>query len=145
MNMDMDMDTIVFREIVVDDYHAGYMDLLFEFSKVEKRVSIDEFSAYIEERRHVRIFVAHDGTRIVGAGTIFTIDKLHNRPVGQIEDVIITESYRGNGIGKRIIDELVEIGLNEMKCYKVVLNCIDKNIGFYEKCGFQRAGSQMRK
>jgi len=145
MYMNMDIDNIVFREITIDDYYAGYMNLLFEFSKVEKNISIDEFSAYIKQCSNVRIFVAHDSTRIIGAGTIFKIDKLHNQPVGQIEDVIITESYRGMGVGKRIIYELVDVGLNEMKCYKVVLNCLDKNIGFYEKCGFQYVGVQMRK
>jgi len=23
-------------------------------------------------------------------------------------------------------------------CYKVILDCAEKNIGFYEKCGFKR-------
>jgi hypothetical protein len=31
-----------------------------------------------------------------------------------------------------------------MKCYKIVLNCIDKNEEFYKKCGFQKVGNQMK-
>ena len=50
-------------------------------------------------------------------------------------DVIISEKYRGLGLGKKIIEELVKIGINEFKCYKIILNCLDKNILFYEKCG----------
>ena len=132
------------REINSDDYHNGYMDLLFEFSNYKKEVSFEDFTTYINRRDSIRILVAIDENHIVGAGTFFKLDKLHNNPVGQIEDVIITESYRGKGIGKQIIDSLVKIGLHEMNCYKVILNCLDKNIKFYEKCGFTMVGSQMR-
>jgi glucosamine-phosphate N-acetyltransferase len=135
---------MIFREIITDDYYNGYMDLLFEFSNYKKEISFEEFTAYINNRENIRIYVVLDENRIIGAGTLFKLDKLHNKSVGQIEDVIITESFRGIGIGKKIIDKLVEIGLNEMQCYKVVLNCLDKNIGFYEKCGFQMVGAQMR-
>ena len=82
--------------------------------------------------------------KIIGAGTIFKLIKLHNNPVGQIEDVIITESYRKKKLGKLLIKELVRIAINEFKCYKVILNCLDKNIGFYLKCGFKVVGAEMR-
>ena len=29
------------------------------------------------------------------------------------------------------------------KCYKVILDCDDSNVGFYEKCGYSRKGAQM--
>jgi RimJ/RimL family protein N-acetyltransferase len=135
---------MLFREIIPDDYFNGYMDLLFEFSNYKKHVTFDEFITYIHRRDLIRIFVAVDENCVVGAGTIFKLDKLHNNPVGQIEDVIITESYRGKSIGKQIVDNLVKIGLNEMKCYKVILNCLEKNKDFYEKCGFEQVGLEMR-
>ena len=135
---------MLLREIIPDDYFNGYMDLLFEFSNYKKEVTFDEFTTYINRREVIRIFVAVDENRIVGAGTLFKLNKLHNNPVGQIEDVIITESYRGKSIGKQIVDNLVKIGLNEMKCYKVILNCLEKNKDFYEKCGFEQAGLEMR-
>ena len=37
----------------------------------------------------------------------------------------------------RIIQELMEVG-KAAGCYKVILDCSEKNVGFYEKCGFQR-------
>jgi len=27
---------------------------------------------------------------------------------------------------------------------KLILNCSEENVGFYEKCGYERAGVQMR-
>ena len=34
-----------------------------------------------------------------------------------------------------MIDKLVEIG-TAAKCYKIVLDCSESNVPFYEKCGF---------
>ena len=47
-------------------------------------------------------------------------------------------------MGKRIIEALTELAwINS--CYKVILDCADKNVGFYEKCGYIRKGAQMAK
>jgi GNAT superfamily N-acetyltransferase len=134
------------REIVADDYNHGYFELMFEFSNYRKNVSKEEFETYIRNRDRMQIHVLEDiSGRMIGVGTIFKIEKLHNNPIGQIEDVIITEAYRKHGLGSKLIERLTEIGLREFKCYKIVLNCLDKNIGFYEKSGFTITGVQMRK
>jgi glucosamine-phosphate N-acetyltransferase len=139
-----ELDSFIFTELSNDDYYNGYLDIMYEFSNYKKNVSYVDFQNYIDNE-HVKILVIYDNNkRIIGAGTIFKLDKLHNKPVAQIEDVIITEEYRKYGLGKRLIEKLVEIGLENFKCYKVILNCLDKNIGFYEKCDFFIAGQQMR-
>jgi len=138
-----ELDSFVFRKLNVADYYNGYMELMYEFSNYKKEVSYTDFQKYIE-MEHMHIMVIYDNKKIIGAGTIFKLDKLHNKPVAQIEDVIITEKYRKYGLGKRLVEKLVEIGIEELKCYKVILNCLDKNIGFYEKCNFFIAGQQMR-
>ena len=28
-------------------------------------------------------------------------------------------------------------------CYKIILDCSDKNVAFYQKCGYIRKGAQM--
>jgi len=119
-----------------------YMALMFEFSNYKKDITVEYFKEYIQ-RPDIKIVVIRLD-KIIGAGTIFKLEKMHNNPVGQIEDVIISENYRGHGLGKEIINALVKIGLEEFKCYKVILNCLDKNIKFYQKCGFNISGSQMR-
>jgi hypothetical protein len=42
----------------------------------------------------------------------------------------------------RIIDQLKHLGLRA-GCYKVILDCAEKNVGFYEKLGFVRKEVQM--
>jgi len=120
-----------------------YMALMYEFSNYKKDITVEYFNEYIQ-RPDIKIVVVRLKNKIIGAGTIFKLEKMHNNPVGQIEDVIISENYRGHGLGKEIVNDLVKIGLEDFKCYKVVLNCLDKNIKFYEKCGFNISGAQMR-
>ena len=42
----------------------------------------------------------------------------------------------------RIIDQLKHLG-ERAGCYKVILDCAEKNVGFYEKLGFLRKEIQM--
>ena len=58
--------------------------------------------------------------------------------------IIIDKEYRGLQLGKNLINRLVSFGLNDWKCYKVILNCLDHNIKFYEKCGFQVTGAELK-
>ena len=136
---------IVIKELDCNDNYEQYLELMYEFTNYKKDVSIEDFKNYINQKSKVIIIILKNKEDIIiGAGTIFNIEKLHNNSIGQIEDVIISEKYRGNGLGKLIIEKLVVVGLNEFKCYKVILNCLDKNIDFYKKCNFTISGVQMR-
>ena len=66
-----------------------------------------------------------------------------NKLVGQIEDVVVDKEYRGEGLGKRMISDLIENAKNA-GCYKVILWCEPHNEGFYEKSGFTKSESLMR-
>lgn len=137
----------IIREIDISDYDNGYLDVMIEFSKTKFDITREQFNDYLNQYKNtVKIIVvlSKNDNKVIGAGSIFKLDKLHYNPVGQIEDVVIDEKWRKYGLGKKLIEELVEIGLNEFKCYKVILNCLDHNIGFYNKCNFNNTGNQMR-
>jgi glucosamine-phosphate N-acetyltransferase len=141
------MKNLIIREIENEDYNKGYMDIMYEFTNYKHDLTHDDFINYLNKNQHlIRILVifSPETDKIVGAGTIFKIDKLHNNPVGQIEDVIINNEYRGHGLGKILINKLVNIGLNDFKCYKIILNCLEKNTVFYKKCGFEFVGVEMK-
>ncbi|GAH34488.1 unnamed protein product, partial [marine sediment metagenome] len=82
---------------------------------------------------------------IIGCVTILIEDKIiHNGgKVGHIEDVVVSNDYRGKGIGKIIINHCVALA-KESGCYKVILDCNEENTKFYEKCGFKTHGVCMR-
>ena len=50
--------------------------------------------------------------------------------------MVSDKSVRGKGLGKKIIDALVFLA-EKCGCYKVILDCEEHNIKFYEKCGFR--------
>ncbi len=140
---------IEIREIENDDYNIGYMELMFEFTNYKYNIDYNDFCRYIKKSKEnkinkILVIYSKNEDKIIGAGTIFRIEKIHNNPIGQIEDVIITEKHRGKNYGKLIINKLIETGKEEMKCYKIILNCLEKNIGFYNKCGFGIAGVEMK-
>lgn len=137
---------IIIREIKTDDFE-NYMKLMYEFTNYKKDISNIEFKNklfFMKDNNLCCILVIEKLNQIIGAGTIFNLNKLHNNSVGQIEDVIIDSSFRGLGYGKLLIDKLVEIGKTKYNCYKIILNCIEKNVNFYEKCNFEIVGVEMK-
>lgn len=54
---------------------------------------------------------------------------------GIIEEVVVSNEYRGKQLGKLIVATLIELG-KVLGCYKITLNCNDKMVKFYEGLGF---------
>ncbi|KAI9143398.1 acyl-CoA N-acyltransferase [Paraphysoderma sedebokerense] len=81
---------------------------------------------------------------VVAAGTLLAEKKFIRNcgVVGHIEDIVVSETMRGKRLGIRIIETLVEIA-RQQSCYKVILNCNDDNVTFYEKCGFKKKEVEM--
>ena len=135
---------MIIRELIFNDYE-DYINLMTQFTNYEYNISFNDFvDRYNKNKDHIKIFVIIENEKIVGAGSIFKLEKLHNNPIGQIEDIIINEKFRGSGYGKKIVQHLIEYGINELKCYKIVLNSLEKNIIFYEKLGFVKCGNQFK-
>lgn len=65
-----------------------------------------------------------------------------NGLVGHIEDIVVHKEYRKLNFGRYIIDQLKHIG-EQVGCYKIILDCSEKNVPFYEKCGFEKKGYEM--
>ncbi len=85
--------------------------------------------------------VSVDNDTITGVASLHIIQKL-TRTLGLIEDVAVNENYRGKGIGKKLVEKLIEIA-SEKGCDKTVLNSSEKNSEFYEKIGFEKNEIQM--
>jgi hypothetical protein len=61
---------------------------------------------------------------------------------GHIEDVVVDAAARGKKLGARLISALSDAA-KEAGCYKVILDCSEGNVAFYEKCGLSRKEVQM--
>lgn len=148
----MNNDSINIRKIKKDDYSV--IELLQQFKNNKINISKQTFETYIEKGcaypinigTNQLIFVMEDleNMKIVGHASIILENKLLQelRQVAHIEDVIIDSNYRGRNLGKILIDYLVKYA-QDIKCYKIILDCNETNISFYEKCGFKKKENQM--
>jgi glucosamine-phosphate N-acetyltransferase len=91
----------------------------------------------------LEVFDTEQDYLVVGYGKVIVDRKREGRPAGLIEDIWVHENYRKTGIGKNIMENLIELA-KKRDCYKVVLICAEHNIGFYEKCGFHLHQHGMR-
>lgn len=99
----------------------------------------------IIDNPNIQYRVAKLDDKIMGVASIIIIDKIINSGarMGIIEDVAVSPEARGLGLGKLLIEDLIDYG-TEKGCYKLTLNCSNDNVEFYEKCGMYRAENQMR-
>ncbi len=81
---------------------------------------------------------------IVATGTIIIEPKIirGGKCVGHIEDIVVIDNLRGNGISQKILNILKEIA-REKNCYKIILDCSNTVKNVYIKNGFCVKGLQM--
>ena len=91
------------------------------------------------------VIIESQSGRVAAVGTVLVEKKLIHAGglVGHIEDIAVNPEYRGKQLGKVLINHLSALG-SALGCYKVILDCDEKNVGFYEKCGYTRAGVEMQ-
>ena len=60
-----------------------------------------------------------------------------------IEDVATHNDYVGKGVAGSLIKHVISL-CREKECYKIILNCSNDLIGFYEKFGFKSSSNGLR-
>jgi glucosamine-phosphate N-acetyltransferase len=139
----------IIRELKVDDFHNGYLNLLLQLSEVGDITKEEFINQYIKikENNNHHIYVIEDSCdNIVGTCTLLVEPKfLHNTGnVGHIEDVVIDKDHRAYGLGSELLKHMISLA-KSYNCYKVILDCKPENTGFYEKNGFFSYEISMRK
>tara|TARA_X000000368_G_scaffold390614_1_gene353970 strand:- start:1350 stop:1751 length:402 start_codon:yes stop_codon:yes gene_type:complete len=119
-----------------------------DFSSV-KNLLIDGFSKNFDNDINLNFindqsnfgFVAVNNETIIGFASIHIIEKLNRRSC-LIEDVVVDKNERGKGIGKLLIEHLINFSKSK-SCDKIILNSKESNIPFYNKLGFVQNEIQM--
>jgi glucosamine-phosphate N-acetyltransferase len=136
---------MMIRELREQDYYKGFMKLLEQLTTVDSdNITYDDFVRHLEKIKSKVFVMENDDGKIIGTIALLIEEKFIHKlsSVCHIEDVVVDDEYRGKGLGKILID----YGINYAKdngCYKIILNCADKNIKFYEKCGFNHKNVEM--
>lgn len=139
---------VEFRPLSSADFGRGFCTVLEELTRCE--ATEEDFGVVFREMKEKEglyfVVVGEELStgRIVASGTVFIERKFIHRGsfVGHIEDIVIKKEVRGKELGKELISHLVHIA-ESRGCYKVILDCNDSNVCFYEKCGFHKHENQM--
>ncbi|MDO8552264.1 MAG: GNAT family N-acetyltransferase [bacterium] len=89
--------------------------------------------------RNTLIIVAKDGVRIVGMATLCIMVRI-GRQTGQVEDVVVDETYRGQGLGKQLMNKLIELA-QKKKLKAIYLTGRPARVAanaLYPKIGFEK-------
>lgn len=128
---------------------------MFEFFKEElvnlygqlslcTSIETHDFIEFIN-RSNVYVYV-NEKMRIIGCITLLYERKLiHNGGiVCHIEDFVVHEEHRNRGIGKSLLKHATE-DAKKNNCYKIILDCSEDMIDYYEKQSFEVRNVQMAK
>ena len=134
------------REIEINDYYKKYFDLIsqltsadnVDFKDWEKRIQA------IKKNPYHHIFVIEYEGKIIASITLLIEMKIIRKlsKVGHIEDVVVSNEYRGKGLAKDLINYCINFSKNK-DCYKLILNCNKDLVNFYSKFGFENKNTQM--
>jgi len=141
---------ILVRELEEQDYHNGFFTVLGQLTKIVG-VSFEDFSRVLRSIKSspnlhlIIVAVERKTNKVVGAGTIIIEKKILRNlgKIGHIEDIVVDTNVRGKNLGKIIVECLTRIGNEEEKVYKVILDCSDKNVGFYNKLNYNLVQNDM--
>jgi len=142
------MDGLTIRNINISDYDRNYLFLLKQLTDINPEIidrnTFNDFINGLNDMHSIIVIEDISANIIIGSGTLLVEQKLiHNMgKVGHIEDIVVDEKYRGRNLGKKIIEYLIDMS-NKSGCYKAILDCSDKNVEFYKKCGFEQKGVEM--
>ncbi len=92
----------------------------------------------------VYAFVALEDCRVIGFGSLFSYGRVRGGRVAVIEDMVVAENFRGLGVGRLILDELIKTAQAE-GCFKVSLESSDIAQLFYRTAGFVYGNQAMKR
>ncbi len=87
--------------------------------------------------------VVLQGSQVLGFGSLFTFDRVRGGRSAVIEDMVVAKDFRGKGIGRLVLKELLRHARAE-GCFKVTLESSEAARGFYQTAGFKSGGQSMK-
>jgi glucosamine-phosphate N-acetyltransferase len=138
------------RQIKKTDLDNSFFSLLAQLSGEVTLYNRDMlWNEYVKNPNYItfvdEIKEAGKPASIVATSSILIESKfLHcGSKVGHIEDVVVDKNARGSGLGQKIVEHCIEYA-RKNGCYKVILDCSNKNVPFYINCGMYLSENCMR-
>lgn len=130
------------RPLQREDYDKGFLELLAHLTKVGD-ITREQFEARFDAMKacqdHYYVTVVEDlhKGRIIASATLAVEFKFIRQCAkrGRLEDVVVSEEYRGQQLGKLIVSTITLLA-KTIGCYKIGLDCTDKMKPFYTSFGY---------
>lgn len=138
---------IKIREATLNDLDIGLLDIFIEGYRYHQDGRIDIFPNISDEAlkddllknfENLSTIVILDNDAIVGYLS-YKIKEKHTKKL-DVDQLVITKSYRGKGLGKKLMNEAKNIAIKN-NCSRIELNCwmFNENaLAMYEHIGFDR-------
>ncbi len=132
-------------ELFGPDLANGFLETLESLSEV--RMTPAEAAEVLRTRLRtgVKTYVAKIDGRVVGTCSLLLEQKfLHGGGwVGHIEDVAVDRGCQKKGIGSALVEHAVAEA-RRRGCYKVILDCFEHLVPYYNRFGFRVFNVGMR-
>ncbi|KAJ1917917.1 Glucosamine-phosphate N-acetyltransferase-like protein [Tieghemiomyces parasiticus] len=138
----------IIRPLSEDDFAKGFFDCLAQLTvtgDVSLELFKETFATMLDQKaNYVVVIEDKERSAIVACGTLVQERKFIRNcgKIGHIEDIVVSSTERGKRLGMHMIHQLKHVA-REIGCYKVILNCHEKNVEFYKKCGLVLKDVQM--
>ena len=138
---------IEIKEANVTDIDRGLLCVFIEGYRYHQKDRPDIFNVTSNEMlkedlvknfENLSILIALVDNKIVGY-LAYRIKENHTKKL-DVDQLVVLEQYRGKGLGKKLMDEVKNIALNN-NCDRIELNCwlFNENaLAMYEHIGFER-------
>lgn len=120
-----------------ESHREDLEELLFQLSEKKRIIDLTNQS----NARYVGVF---DGSKLVGFALLFILPKPTFR-IAYLEDVVVHNGYRGRGLGKELMIEVIALAKGERA---QVINLTSRSeridaIALYESLGFVNPGNNV--
>lgn len=126
------------------DINNSFVECLEQLGKTQTKLT-DMHAIYKSRKKSgIKTFVVEVAGDILATASLIIEPKFrYTEKCGHIEDVCVHKNYQNIGIGKKLINHLIQYG-KKKGCYKLILNCNDKTLPFYEKLNYSLNGHSLR-
>jgi GNAT superfamily N-acetyltransferase len=111
------------------------LELFFMFPKATYPLTVEQLSAAIAQRSESTVILL-DG-RVVGFANFYGCEPGEKCAIG---NVIVAPDARGQGVGKYLIETMIQIALTKHMVKEVQISCFNQNVPgllLYQKLGFR--------
>ena len=133
----------IIKNIASNTWPDTFGDILSESQinyMLDMMYSLDSLNNQIEKLNHTFLLAKEDQNNY---GYLSYELDYKNESKTKIHKIYILPKTQGKGIGKKLIDRLTEIALNNnQKVLALNVNRFNKAVGFYQKIGFEIIGQE---